>query len=436
MAITRSTDGSKSHRPRVWRRGWTRSLYVLIALVLSLLIIFRFYLLDQLGGAFKHQPEDLQANVSAAARTLVAQAFEGIEPGMLADYHTHVVGLGTDGTGIVMNPRLQSWFHPVDHLKFLVYYSASGIEDDTHPDRDYVERLSRLVGNIDRHGRYLALAYDYYYRPDGTIDREKSEFYVPNAYVFELAKRYPKWLVPAMSVHPYRRDALAALAQWASRGGRVVKWLPNTQGMDSADPRCDPYFEKMKALGLILLSHTGEEQAVGAGADQELGNPLRLRRALDHGVKVIAAHSASLGTNDDLDHPGQRATSFQLFLRLMDEPKYRELLYGEISAITQFNRMGDPLATLLERDDLHHRLVNGSDYPLPAVNMIVRTKALENAGYLTAEERAALNEIYDYNPLLFDFVLKRTLHHPVTGSRFPVDLFKAHQDLSVFGGTR
>ena len=34
-----------------------------------------------------------------------------------------------------------------------------------------------------------------------------------------------------------------------------------------------------------------------------------------------------------------KADCFQLFLRLMDEPKYRGMLFGEISAMVQFNRM-------------------------------------------------------------------------------------------------
>ena len=64
---------------------------------------------------------------------------------------------------------------------------------------------------------------------------------------------------------------------------------------------------------------------------------------------------------------------------------------------------------MLEREDLHARLVNGSDYPLPAVNFLVHTGTLRDLGLLTNDEIEALNEIYRSNPLLFDFVLKRRL---------------------------
>ena len=182
----------------------------------------------------------------------------------------------------------------------------------------------------------------------------------------------------------------------------------------------------MARLGVVLLSHAGEEKAVEAEAHQRLGNPLRLRRPLDHGVKVIVAHCASLGDDIDLDDPERRrVSSFELFLRLLDDPRYDGLLYGGLSAVTQFNRFPQVLATLLERDDLATRFVHGSDYPLPAVNVVVRTGMLVDAGFLTKEERAAVDEIYDYNPLLFDFVLKRTLRHPQSKRRFPAALFQA-----------
>ncbi len=44
--------------------------------------------------------------------------------------------------------------------------------------------------------------------------------------------------------------------------------------------------------------------------------------------------------------------------------------------------------------------VNGSDYPLPAVNLLIRTRPLVKQGYINADEAESLKEIYDYNPLL------------------------------------
>jgi hypothetical protein len=172
------------------------------------------------------------------------------------------------------------------------------------------------------------------------------------------------------------------------------------------------------------LSHGGEEKAVEAEEDQKLGNPLLLRRALDHGVKVIVAHCAGLGTNEDLDDPSRKQVeNFDLFMRLMDEKRYEGLVFGETSAMTQFNRAGRPLNTILEREDLHDRIVNGSDYPLPAVNILIRMGPLVRSGYITVDEGESLKEIYKYYPLLFDFTLKRRLKHPETRRRLPAAVF-------------
>src|SRR4029453_15298576 len=149
----------------------------------------------------------------------------------------------------------------------------------------------------------------------------------------------------------------------------------------------------MKALDLILLSHGGEEKAVEAEEDQKLGNPLLLRRPLDHGVKVIVAHCAGLGTNEDLDSKDRKVVdNFDLFLRLMDEKRYEGLVFGELSAMTQFNRAGKPLRTMLAREGLHERRGTASDYPLPAVNLLIRTRPLVKQGYISGDEAESLKE--------------------------------------------
>src|SRR5258706_5057827 len=299
-------------------------------------------------------------------------------------------------------------------------------------DRDFVRRLADQVRYIEHHGKYRLLAFDKNYNSDGTVNLKKTEFYTPNEYVFNLAAEFPDMFVPTMSVNPYRVDAIEELEKWAARGVRMIKWLPNAMGINPSDPRCDSFYQRMKALEVVLLSHTGEEKAVEAKEDQKLGNPLHLRRPLDHGVRVIAAHCAGLGDNPDLDRPDRRTVSnFQLFMRLIDEKKYEGLLFGDISAMTQQNRIGFPLTTLLERTDLHSRLVNGSDYPLPAINIVISTRALARRGYITRDQRTCLNEMYHYNPLLFDFVLKRTMKAPGSGRRFPASVFVANPGLGA-----
>lgn len=412
-------------------RRWRRRLFIAALLSIGGLLVVDLVVIDRLGGASSRPPSALAAEASPEARALIAAAFEGVPSGTAMDYHTHLAGLGTDADGCSINPHMLSWMHPLSRLKFKVYVSGYGVTDLERADQQIRERLIDLIENIDGHGRYALLAFDRNHDADGRPVPEDTEFYVPNAVVFKAAEKAPELFAPVMSIHPYRPDAVEVLERFSKRGGRLVKWLPNAMGIDPASPKCEPFYLAMKRLGVALLSHAGEEQAVDAEEAQKLGNPLRLRAALDRGVKVIIAHCASLGQSEDLDDPARpKVPSFSLFLRLMGEDRYRGLLFGEISATTQFNRLG-VLPTLLERSELHDRLVNGSDYPLPAINIVIRTSSLQTAGLISAEERKALNEIYDFNPLLFDFVLKRTLKHPKTGARFPARIFREHPELKL-----
>jgi predicted TIM-barrel fold metal-dependent hydrolase len=374
------------------------------------------------GGAFDHEPSEMDDGLGSEAQRLLASAFEDVSPNALLDHHVHIVGLGTNGTGTWLHPKMLSWADPIARVKALAYLSGSKVTDPERADEQYVARLLDLARSL-RGGRLLLLAFDYRHDENGTPDLEHSEFYTPNEYVYSLARADPAMFVPAISVHPHRRDAIEVLHQWADRGVRFVKWLPNTMGIDASSSRHDDYYRVMVERRMVLLAHVGEEQAVEAEEDQKLGNPLLFRRPLDLGVTVVMAHAASLGRNEDLDRPGKDAPNFEFFLRLMDEPRYEGRLYGEISALTQVNRLPGPLVELLGRTELHHRLINGSDYPLPAINILVQTRALVRHGLLTAAEREALNEIYDYNPLLFDYVVKRTIRDPESGTRFPASVF-------------
>ena len=376
------------------------------------------------GGDFSGPPEQLEEVLSPGARELLKASFSEIDPRLLADIHIHVLGRQGDGTGSTVNASADSWLHPLRRAQYRVYLSAAGISESERIGPSYMERLLELIRTQPVRGRYFLYAMDRHYRADGTVDATGTPFHVPNRYVFDLAEKHPEIFVPVVSIHPYRPDALAALDHWAGKGVRFVKWLPNSMGIDPADERLDTFYRRMIAHRMVLLVHTGRELAVYTGGRQSLGNPLRLRRPLDLGVKVVALHCASDGKDLDLDDPDRpKVPSFQLFLRLMDEPLYRDRLYGEIAAITFFNHLSVPLETLLARSDLHPRLLNGSDYPLPGINLLIMTGRLARLGFISEKEREHLNEIYSYNPLLFDFVVKRTVRHPRTGQRFSPEVF-------------
>jgi predicted TIM-barrel fold metal-dependent hydrolase len=375
------------------------------------------------AGNFAGSPQDMEKNISVGAKKLIDLAYQNVDLENLHDHHTHLIGVDKK-LGTSINAKMFSWWHPIDRLKTEFYLSASGVDDIGKLNEQYLDRLISLIKNNKNHGKYHILAFDHNYNSDGTMNEKKSEFYVSNEYMFAVYEKYPDIFVPVISVHPYRLDALQELEKWAKKGVKWIKWLPNAQGIDASNPRIDEYYKMMKKYNMALLTHVGEEQAVEADEDQKLGNPLLFRRPLDMGVKVVMAHCASLGEDEDLDNKNKKVPSFDLFMRLMNDPKYDGLLYGEISAMTQFNRLPNPILTLLEHPELHHRLVNGSDYPLPAINVIIQTRSLVKYKMITKQEREYLNEIYKYNPLIFDYVLKRTLRHPRTGKGFEAVLFE------------
>jgi len=175
---------------------------------------------------------------------------------------------------------------------------------------------------------------------------------------------------------------------------------------------------------MCLLAHIGTEHSVDFGQSiQSLGNPLLLRFPLEKGVRVIAAHCATEGTNQDLDDPQKPIKSnFELWLRMMEEERFSDLLFADISSVTMAPRV-PALGPLLDQTHLHHRFVNGSDYPLPAINIAVHTNLLERKGFINFQERNWLNEIYGMNPLLFDFCLKRLIRSPTRQSKFAPSVF-------------
>jgi len=392
--------------------------------LLSLGLIFcQSCVINEIGGASSKNPSK-QIELSEGSKILISNAYEGLDSVSLIDCHTHIVGTGTNMSGTFVNKNMLSFLHPIERLKFKVYLSGAGIDNVNKSDEQYLNRLLNLIMALPHKSKFCLLAFDKYYDIKGNTDLKKTEFYVPNDYVFDLANQYPDYFIPVMSIHPYRKDAIKELEKWSALGGRIIKWLPNSMGIDPSNPICDSFYMKMKELNIVLLSHAGIEKAVNSGEDQKYGNPLLLRKPLNFGVKVIIAHCASLGEFEDLDNGSiNKVSAFELFLRLMKEKKYEGLLFGDISAVTQTNRCDEPLTKLLDAKEIHHRLINGSDYPLPSINVVISTRKLEKLGYITKQERGFLNEIYDYNPLLFDFVLKRTIKSPQNKNKFDDSVF-------------
>ncbi len=342
---------------------------------------------------------------------LVQSAWQGIDPKLMWDCHVHLVGTGDSGSGVWVNPDMQSILHPIQLTQFKFYLNSSCTDEAENVDEEFIARLRFLQQGIHPDSRYMLLAFDYRYDENGVLDKAQSQFHVPNEYAAKIHQTYPETFEWIASIHPYREDAIEALEWAVANGARAIKWLPAAMGMDPSSKRCDRFYDALIKHDIPLLSHAGAEYAVGVAETHHLNHPLLLRYPLERGVKVIIAHCASIGTGPDIDKgpKGEELHFIEFFTRLMDDRNYDGLLFGEISALTQVNRDLDTIKTIYEREDWHERLINGSDYPLPGVMPLFSVSRYVNAGFLKEEEGRILSQIRRYNPPLFDFVLKRSL---------------------------
>lgn len=385
------------------------------------------------AGGWKYWPEQGWSNPcladlpeSVARHPLMQAVWAGLDPAQVWDCHVHLVGGGDPANGAWFSPAMDSLRHPLLRLQKSFYMDAGRVhESPGQLDASYVARMLDLVKGMRPGFKALLLAFDWFHDENGQPDRNRSIFHIPNRYAAQVAHAHPGAFEWAASIHPYRADCVEALQEAVQGGARAIKWLLSAMGINPLSPLCDRFYEALAAADLPIISHAGRELAV-QGGDQDFGNPLRLRRAMDHGVRVVVAHCASDGDDQDTDRGanGPRVKSFELFARLMDEPPYADKLHADISALTQLNRSW-ALKAVLQRADWHPRLLNGSDYPLPGVMPLFSATDMANMGLLDSAAVPLLQEIRAHNPLLFDFALKRLLRFGQ--HRFPASVFETRR---------
>ncbi|MDH5325972.1 MAG: amidohydrolase [Gammaproteobacteria bacterium] len=358
-----------------------------------------------------------------ADHELLRQAWEGLDPQQVWDCHVHLIGTGDNNSGIWVNPNMQSLMHPIQYAQFQFYMNAACVGEDQGKenrgsphsvDKLVVDRLLSLQKDFPPGAKMMLLAFDYFYDEQGKQQAESSPFHTPNAYAYAVVKQHPLAFEWIASIHPYRADCVEELQWCVERGTRAIKWLPGAMGIDPASPLCDRFYDALVKYHIPILCHAGEENAVSVEGGERLNNPLLLRRALDRGVRVIFAHCASLGQSHDIDKEPNEAKApmernFNLFKRLIADSSVADRVYGDISAILQINRDKETIADIVSNPQWHKRLINGSDYPLPGVIPLVDTHQYVDWGFIPADTATRLTQIRPYNPILYDFLLKRVI---------------------------
>lgn len=420
--------------------------FVSACLALVLTSCSSFY--DYFGGHSARPPQELAARMSPLARQLIEDAAQGMAGRQLVDHHMHMFGTGTglgnlcpglQQDGIWFSPDYLTWAHPFLHIKLGILLSAAGVKDLHQADEQYVDRIVDLVKYSSLPRTYLLYALDI--RHEGSVgaarpDLRWGDLLIPNQTVINLASCLNRKLagagrfVPVISIHPYKADAVQELLRFADQGIRFVKWLPPAQNIDPSNPLLVPFYKAMRSRQMVLLSHTGDEHTFRVeDADQDLADPIRLALPAELGVTVVMLHSGRSGEERQPWTGDHLATSyFDRFLEMMK--RYPRNVFGEM-AVVPYLGSHTILRTLLADPDLRCRLVDGTDYPNPALYLIRPTARLLDAGYLKWPEdqddrpaqarKQALDEIFSYNPLLFDFVMKRTIR--VDGQAIPAAAF-------------
>lgn len=276
---------------------------------------------------------------------------------MRIDCHVHVIGTGKNGSGCWYRPRgLTRVGEPF--LLRSMGLASSALREDFEAIYE-----AALLAQIRDSGLDAAvvLAQEEPYRDDGTLLADTGSFYVPNDYVLGLANRHREFL-PAVSIHPARRDALAELERCIEGGAVMLKCLPNCQNMDWNERRYRPFLERMAEAGLILLAHTGSERTMPV-LRPDLASPRMLTQALEVGVTCIAAHCGT----------GMIALDPDYFEEFVAMTKRYPNLYGDNSALAGLSLRFRPsqMRRIREDEELATRILYGSDIPVPSSGLVM-----------------------------------------------------------------
>ena len=263
------------------------------------------------------------------------------------DMHVHLCGAQGDGSGCFVHPSyLKS---PL--FRFMAWHlgvSARNIR--TNLAKAYLEALLRHL-RISSIQKLVVFGHDRIYDERGKRLDSILQLYVPNEYVFSVCESHHD-LLPGVSIHPARGDALDELEKCVERGAVLVKWLPNSQNINPSDRRYIKFYEKMRDAGLPLVAHTGGEHTVRILNDA-FTTPACLQLPIDVGVNVIAAHSGTQSAPFEKD-------DFDLFCKMTERhPNF----YGDNSAFSIPWR-AKYIKRVIERG-VAGKMLHGSDYPVP-----------------------------------------------------------------------
>ena len=271
----------------------------------------------------------------------------------LIDCHVHLAALPDGDNGCYISPKMLR--SPL--FRFLLWKHQLSPSNPREANRKYLEDLLTELRASHYVQQAVLLGMDGVYDQNGRLDQAHTDFLISNDYVLKTARTYPHDFLAGVSINPKRRDAVEEVHRCADAGAALVKVLPNAQQFNPADGYYKTFYRTLVERKLPFLSHVGYEFSL-IGKDQSVGDPNRLKLALEEGTTVIAAHACSYGL-----------IIYEKFLpTLRDCIQRYPNFYADISALTLPNRLR-MLLYLRKYPEVYERLLFGTDYPLPVFHV-------------------------------------------------------------------
>lgn len=284
--------------------------------------------------------------------------------------------------GAAGHPGYDSYFSPRMMRRTAWYFVKRWLEID--PSLGEGDELDAAIDAMyERHwsnmpsvDRLVLLAFDEYRDDRGRVigpaqkgQRFGTDLYVSNTLVRAACAARPDRYLFGASIQPYRvdsgMDACDMLAEVASAGAALIKWLPIHQNIRAEDPRTVAFLRRAAELGVPMLIHYGGEMSLSR-QHMEFESPvpmlgvLRRLRAEGKMPTVIVAHAATPS------FPWQDAAGCETFLQALIGEFADAPLFADISALAAMGRT-PWLRRLARRPELHGKLLWGSDFPIPVL---------------------------------------------------------------------
>ncbi len=273
------------------------------------------------------------------------------------DIHTHLLS---------PNVRFDRLF---DRVAMRFFAAGLGLDPKrlkAAPYTAYVEAMASSIAASKHIEKACLFGVDSRFDEQGReVDRDQTVCAMTED-TLQVAAQYPDQFIPFFSINPRRPGALELIDEYMERGCKGAKFLQNYWGVDLNSEQLIPYYEKLKEWNIPLIIHIGSEYSIDSNARFERINMLDLPLAC--GVTVIAAHMGLGRVNYKLQFwrnfsKNPRYFDADYFL-MLDKLRQHENLYADISALLAPLR-ARALRHLSEQQDVHHKLLFGTDYPVP-----------------------------------------------------------------------